>query len=83
MPVIRILEEYCKGCGLCVSVCAKQNLEMSERVNDKGLRVVEVVDQERCTGCLNCALMCPDAAIEISYVRGEEEAEPAIKERTD
>ncbi len=66
MPIVRILEEYCKGCELCVGVCAKEVLIMSVKVNSRGVRVVEVRCEEACTGCMNCAVMCPDAAIEIS-----------------
>lgn len=72
MPRVRILEEYCKGCELCVSVCPKQSLELSHRVNKRGLHVVCVVKAFACTGCGNCALMCPDAAIEIIDEDGNE-----------
>ena len=66
MPIVRILEEYCKGCELCVGVCPKEMLIMSEKVNSRGVRVVEVRREEVCTACMNCAAMCPDAAIEIT-----------------
>jgi len=64
MPSVRIIEEYCKGCGLCVEACKRGVLRLSKRVNRRGLPVVCVLDVE-CTGCGNCTLMCPDAAIEL------------------
>ncbi len=66
MPKVRILEEYCKGCQLCVLVCPKKTLALSSRVNKRGMQVVAVLESDGCTGCGSCVLMCPDAAIEIS-----------------
>lgn len=66
MAKVRILEEYCKGCELCVLVCPKKALALSNRVNKRGMQVVAVIESDGCTGCGSCALMCPDAAIEIS-----------------
>ena len=65
MPRVRILEQYCKGCGLCITVCRKRALTLSDGVNRRGIRVAVVREGVNCTGCLNCVLMCPDAAIEI------------------
>lgn len=64
MPKIGINEEYCKGCGLCVDACRQGHLQMSDKVNKRGMRVVAVV-KDGCTGCQSCILMCPDAAIEL------------------
>jgi 2-oxoglutarate ferredoxin oxidoreductase subunit delta len=38
---------------------------MANKNNRKGYRPVEIIDEARCTGCLSCARMCPDVAIEI------------------
>jgi Fe-S-cluster-containing hydrogenase component 2 len=38
---------------------------MSEGFNKNGGHFAEVTVQEKCIGCLQCALICPDAAIEI------------------
>ena len=81
MPRVRIIEEYCKGCQLCVDACKRGTLQLSRRVNARGLRVVAVVN-DRCTGCRSCVLMCPDAAIElleddadtVSVARAEQDA---------
>jgi 2-oxoglutarate ferredoxin oxidoreductase subunit delta len=62
---IRVDEERCKGCELCVDACPRDLLAMSERLNAKGYLVPEIRDSGRCTGCRQCADMCPEAAIEI------------------
>ena len=65
MIKVRILEEHCKGCELCVVVCPRKMLTLSNRYNSRGLRVVSAIKSDGCTGCCNCSTMCPDAAIEI------------------
>ena len=62
---VRILTDYCKSCGLCVAACARGGLRISDELNAKGYRVVAFVESVECTGCCNCAVMCPEAAIEI------------------
>ena len=32
----QIIEDRCKGCGLCVNVCPKNVLEISKDINTKG-----------------------------------------------
>lgn len=68
MPVrgwIEVNEVYCKGCGLCVSVCPKAALELDqEHLTQKGYHPVRLVNQE-CTGCGVCAVICPDAALTV------------------
>ena len=63
MASVRILEEYCKGCGLCVAFCPKDVLRISSRLNAAGLNPAEVVPDGDCSGCRNCLTVCPDAAI--------------------
>lgn len=65
MPSVRILEQFCKGCGLCVPACPKEILYLQETVNRRGVHVVAARAEIDCTGCANCATMCPDAALEI------------------
>ncbi len=65
MPKVRVLTQYCKGCGLCVPVCPKKILELSTAVNQRGLRIAQVHEEIACTGCGFCASMCPDAALEV------------------
>lgn len=64
--VFEVREEFCKGCGLCVSVCPKKILELStDKTNSKGYTPMRIVDVEKCIGCLSCAKMCPDVVIRI------------------
>ncbi len=65
MPKVRVLAQYCKGCGLCVPACPKNILYLAENVDRRGVHVVTVREEIDCTGCMNCATMCPDAALEV------------------
>lgn len=67
-----VIREICKGCGLCVEFCAEGVLRMSPEFNAKGFHFAELEAPAKCTGCKNCALICPDAAIEIRRVSPEE-----------
>jgi 2-oxoglutarate ferredoxin oxidoreductase subunit delta len=57
-------QDICKGCELCIPACPQDSLGLSENLNLKGYRYVELV-QDNCTGCINCALVCPDSAITV------------------
>ena len=62
---IVINKNLCKGCGLCIEVCPKKLLKLSDELNIKGLRVVVIEDDSECTSCALCAINCPDLAIEV------------------
>ncbi|MFA5424802.1 MAG: ferredoxin family protein [Phycisphaerae bacterium] len=55
--------ERCKGCGLCIAVCPKNNIHVSEQSNKNGYFFAEC--DGNCTGCAMCAIMCPEAVIEV------------------
>ena len=67
---VRILEPYCKGCGLCVRVCEFGVLRMADTVNERGIRVAVVCEGAECKCCARCYMMCPDAAIVIEKGKG-------------
>jgi 2-oxoglutarate ferredoxin oxidoreductase subunit delta len=66
MSRIVIDQIRCKGCGLCTLACPYELVRMAEQFNPKGYRPAEWVDPGgQCTGCANCATMCPDVAITV------------------
>ena len=67
MPLKHIVDsERCKGCGLCVNVCPKDVLKISDSVNAKGHFPVHQVKPGDCIHCTLCCVMCPDVAIRIT-----------------
>jgi 2-oxoglutarate ferredoxin oxidoreductase subunit delta len=62
---IEINPQYCKGCCLCQSACKKDVLALGKAVNALGYHVMEAKALENCIACRMCAVMCPEAAIEI------------------
>jgi 2-oxoglutarate ferredoxin oxidoreductase subunit delta len=57
--------EKCKGCKLCIEVCPKNVLSTSSENNSLGVFVAEPRKDGECIGCRQCAIMCPDVAIEV------------------
>ncbi len=80
---IEIDRERCKGCGLCITVCPKKQIEISEELNAKGyyparFKEEDVKDRDviKCTACSLCAVTCPDVAIEVYRESKDESGEP-------
>jgi 2-oxoglutarate ferredoxin oxidoreductase subunit delta len=69
---IEIDRSRCKGCGLCVSACPRMLLELEE-TRDLFVQASAVLKcKEKCVGCIQCAVMCPDLAINV-YSRQKNE----------
>jgi len=64
---VRINQDLCKGCGLCVAACPKNLIRLCTlEVNKKGYHPARFEDPNgMCIYCAQCAVMCPDVAIEI------------------
>ncbi len=54
---LKIMDRFCKGCGVCVEACASQALKV-----DAGQASV---DEEQCILCGYCAPACPDFLIRV------------------
>ena len=58
-------EKFCKGCGLCFTVCPKKLLKAGDKANAKGYYFAVQTNDDKCTACSLCAIICPDAAITV------------------
>jgi 2-oxoglutarate ferredoxin oxidoreductase subunit delta len=56
--------QKCKGCELCTVACKEEALKLSDTINIKGYRYI-IANNDLCNGCVNCALVCPDAVITV------------------
>ncbi|HZZ83389.1 MAG TPA: 3-methyl-2-oxobutanoate dehydrogenase subunit VorB [Anaeromyxobacteraceae bacterium] len=57
-PVLR--EDWCKGCGRCIGVCARGCIAAGEQVNPASGLVPVVLQLEACNGCGLCIEACPE-----------------------
>ena len=62
----------CKGCGLCVSICPKHVLEISDEVSAQGYFPAYQARPDDCIVCSLCCVMCPDVAITITELAEDE-----------
>jgi len=53
--VIRVIEEFCVGCGLCVVECPHDAMRLA---CGKAW-----IDQRRCMSCRMCIAICPQGAV--------------------
>jgi len=61
---VRFQTELCKGCELCIAACPQDCLGLSAELNKQGYRYAQLIS-DTCTGCVNCALVCPDVVITV------------------
>ncbi|MGO9339451.1 MAG: 4Fe-4S dicluster domain-containing protein [Terracidiphilus sp.] len=57
--LLRVNEDECKGCGLCVEACPPGVIRLGERLNHYGYRTA-AYSGGGCTGCGICFLVCPE-----------------------
>ena len=73
--------ERCKGCGLCVEVCPKNGIVISNHSNKNGYFPAQASNAE-CTGCAICAIICPEAIIEVRRDTNILAVEPGGKKKS-
>ena len=56
---LRIDEEECKGCGLCIEACLPKVISLSVRLNHFGYRTA-LYAGSGCTACGICFMACPE-----------------------
>lgn len=57
--MLKIDEEECKGCGLCVEACPPKVISLGDHLNHYGYRTA-VYAGTGCTGCGICFMACPE-----------------------
>lgn len=62
---IKIDQELCKGCLVCIEFCTKAGMALNQKVNAAGYIPVSPVNNSECNGCGICALVCAEVAIEV------------------
>lgn len=63
--MIEIIEDWCKGCNLCIVRCPLDALEDSDKLNKKGIYPPKLKEENECNFCRLCELICPDFAITV------------------
>jgi len=56
---LRVDEEECKGCGLCVEACPPRVITLGDCMNRFGYRTAAYAGAG-CTGCGICFMICPE-----------------------
>lgn len=62
---VYLIPERCKGCKICISLCPRDVLQVSENTNQKGYHLPEVAPgkEDSCVHCEFCTMICPEFAI--------------------
>lgn len=74
--IVKIDEELCNGCGVCISPCAEGALKLE---NGKA----KIIREELCDGAGFCLGICPTGALSLEQREAEDFSEEAVKKRTE
>ena len=58
-PYMEVNPELCKGCQLCIAICPKEVISISEKLNSSSYHPA-YYDGAGCTGCGFCFYACPE-----------------------
>lgn len=75
--LLKVDENECKGCGLCVEACPPHVISMSEKLNHYGYHTATYAG-EGCTACGICFMVCPEPGA-ITVLRAVYRAEKAAQ----
>jgi heterodisulfide reductase subunit A len=68
-PIIStVIEEECRGCGLCAALCPYGAIEIVETEHGKKARIIDVA----CKGCGTCGATCYRCAITMKHYNNEQ-----------
>jgi 2-oxoglutarate ferredoxin oxidoreductase subunit delta len=62
---IKIDNQFCKGCSLCIGVCPRKVFGKSDKRSRAGYSLPQVLALENCGVCLLCEMTCPDLALTV------------------
>ena len=65
MNRIKVDTDLCKGCYYCIAACEDNLISVGELLNRHGCYPIGPLSNGSCTACARCALVCPEAAIEV------------------
>jgi Pyruvate/2-oxoacid:ferredoxin oxidoreductase delta subunit len=76
--MLKIDDQECKGCGLCIEACPPKVIAMSEELNHYGYRTAFYAGTG-CTGCGICFMVCPEpGAVTVYRLIARHEAEKPV-----
>jgi len=84
--IVKIDEELCSVCGVCISLCKYDALSIEEQDKEKSKVIVDKVE---CRGCGLCVAACPSGAItqkqgcEVTLSELHEKASELLRENKD
>ena len=76
--MIKVNEDWCKGCSICIERCPKNALEESDKLNKRGVRPPRLKKINECNYCRLCELLCPDLAITVIPEETKEEVKKTL-----
>ncbi|MBI5001410.1 MAG: 4Fe-4S binding protein [Euryarchaeota archaeon] len=74
--MILVLEDWCKGCEICVKRCPLNALELSDKLNKRGVYPPKLKAENECNSCKLCELICPDFAVTVTLDEEKKSKEP-------